>query len=68
MKRRSGCRYGATPLYIAAMGGYVAVVQCLVEQGADIDKADEDGTTPLMAALEEGHEEVAAYLRAAGAR
>jgi len=43
-------------------------VQYLVEQGADFDKATSAGITPLMAAEALGHAEVAAYLRAAGAR
>ena len=40
----------------------------MAEQGADIDKAGDSGYTPLGAAIAEGHAEVAAYLRAAGAR
>ena len=44
------------------------MVWCLVEHGADIDKPTSAGTTPLMVAEAAGHAEVAAYLRAAGAR
>jgi len=43
-------------------------VRYLVDWGADKDKATNDGYTPLMVAVEEGHAEVAAYLRAAGAK
>jgi len=44
------------------------VVRYLVEHGADINRPTNDGYTPLMAAEGAGHAEVAAYLRAAGAR
>ena len=40
----------------------------LVEQGADMDKGRSGGNTTLMVAEAQGHAEVAAYLRAAGAR
>lgn len=40
----------------------------LVEQGADTDKADNSGCIPVEVALQKGHTEVAAYLRAAGAK
>ncbi len=38
---------GATPLYIASHQCHVKVVKILVEKGADIDKANSDGYTPL---------------------
>ena len=59
---------GRTPLALAAAIGNFAVVKYLVEQGADKKKADSDGFSPLMAAQIFNHVEVAAYLRAAGAR
>ena len=37
-----GNRNGATSLYIAAQQGHIAVVQYLLEQGADKDKARDD--------------------------
>jgi len=43
-------------------------VRYLVEQGADKDKAVINGFSPLQVAYFRGHAEVAAYLRAAGAR
>ena len=38
------------------------VVRVLLEQGADIDKARDDGATPLYIASEEGHVEVVSVL------
>ena len=57
-----------TPLLMAAGNGSFMIVRYLVEQGADKNKADNYGTTPLRAALARRHTEVAAYLRAAGAK
>ena len=59
---------GWTPLLVAAQEDHIMVVQCLVEHGADKDKANDDGLTPLRIAQVKGHVEMAAYLRAAGAR
>jgi len=42
------------------------VVQYLVEHGADKDKANNYGWTPLSAARECGHVDIVAYLSAAG--
>ena len=42
-------------------------VRLLVEQGADKDKVDSDGWTPLFWASEEGHLDVAQYLVEQGA-
>ena len=43
------------------------MVQYLVQQGADINQADNDGITPLSVASSEGHTAVANYLREQGA-
>ena len=51
-----------TALWIAAMKGHLPVVQFLVEQGADMESACDDGATPLMVASEWGHLEVVRYL------
>jgi ankyrin repeat protein len=42
---------GATPLMRAATGGDVEVVKLLLDAGALVDLPNEDGTTPLMAAV-----------------
>nr|WP_206067951.1 ankyrin repeat domain-containing protein [Nonomuraea sp. FMUSA5-5] len=47
---------------------YQEIVRLLVAAGADVDLADRDGVTPLSHALAKGQTEVAALLRAAGAR
>jgi len=59
---------GLTPLLVATLRNELAVVRCLVEQGADKDKATSNGWSPLRIAQSKGYAEVAAYLRAAGAR
>ena len=69
---------GSSPLIMAVQQGHFPVVQYLVEQcadkdkaningylveqGADKDKANNDGTTPLMLACLFGHVDVAEYL------
>jgi hypothetical protein len=48
---------GATPLYVAAQTGNLALAQCLVEElGADVNQeAGYDGGTPLFIAAQKGH-------------
>ena len=61
-------RYGRTPLWWAAENGHEAVVELLVEKGADVNsKEDRDGRTPLWWAAENGHEEVVKLLLEKGA-
>ncbi|XP_078576145.1 uncharacterized protein LOC144861899 [Branchiostoma floridae x Branchiostoma japonicum] len=54
-------------LFEAARDGRVIVVQQLLKAGAEVDKADEDGTTPLSIAAQNGHLEVVQQLLNTGA-
>jgi ankyrin repeat protein len=46
---------GVTSLYTAADSGYVELVNLLLDNGAEIDRAStDDGTTPLYVASENG--------------
>lgn len=53
---------GQTPLHIAAIQGYVDVIQFLVSIGADPDVTDCNGWTPLHFASIEGHVEAVELL------
>jgi hypothetical protein len=53
-----------TALWMAAYRGYLTIVEMLVSGGADIDIADNEGTTPLEAARDLGHISVVKYLDA----
>ena len=56
-----------TALCTAAKDNHFAVVQYLVEQGADMEKGDCFGQTPLIWASFKGHLDVARYLLEQGA-
>ena len=45
----------STSLWIAAWKGNEEVIRFLLRAGADVDKATDDGCTPLLIAAEEGH-------------
>ena len=56
-----------TPLQIAALEGFVNIVQYLISQGCNVDCKNVDGDTPLIDAVENGHLEVVNLLLEAGA-
>ncbi|XP_063927802.1 uncharacterized protein LOC135140972 [Zophobas morio] len=49
------CMNGSTPLHWAAHKGHNAVVDFLVEKGADVDEDDDYSRTPLCWAASDGH-------------
>ncbi|CAJ1359821.1 unnamed protein product [Effrenium voratum] len=56
-----------TPLQAAVENGHLEVVLCLLQAGADKDKADSGGKTPTHDAAARGHQEVVRCLLRAGA-
>lgn len=65
----AGARHGQTALYFAASKGRFDVVRLLVERGAQVDRRDRFfGSSPLDAALQGRHFEIARYLLAKGAK
>jgi ankyrin repeat protein len=59
-------RGGDTPLFIASHYGYKNIVEILVDKGADVNKNNNDGKTPLMAASR--FKDVVDYLMKHGAK
>lgn len=57
---------GTTALHTAISDENTEVVKFLVEQGADIDKADQHGWTPRAMAEYQGHEEIKGLFQAKG--
>ena len=51
-----------TPLLIACQKGHVDAARLLLDNGADVDRATEDGATPLHMARSQGHAAVGALL------
>jgi ankyrin repeat protein len=58
---------GLTPLLYAARAGCVGCVKAIVDGGADVDRPNPDGMTPMMMALDNGHPDVASFLLQRGA-
>ncbi len=57
----------AALLYDACEKGKVDVARLLLDKGAEVDRACEDGWTPLYIACQEGHVDVARLLLERGA-
>jgi ankyrin repeat protein len=58
---------GETPLHVAAGQWDVALVESLVQRGADVSRRRADGRTPYAIAELNGNREIADWLRAHGA-
>ena len=65
--RANGCSWNERAMIGAAQEGHETVVRALIEAGADINKADDDGWTPLYVASENGHTAVVRALIKTGA-
>ena len=59
---------GSTPLHHAASWGRVEVTELLVAEGADLNVRTISGVTALERALQNNHSQIAAFLRAHGAK
>lgn len=59
---------GYTPLFFAARDNHEPFAGLLIEHGADVNAAAEDGSTPLKLAEAAGHREMVQLLRSNGAR
>jgi ankyrin repeat protein len=61
-------RAGWTPLHYAAGMGFSALVQPLLDRGADPSHRDEEGRTPLDVAMDADHSDIADVLRSRGVK
>ena len=58
---------GEVPLHMAAYGGYLTIVELLLDSGAKVDVGNEYGETPLFYAARKGYAAVARLLLQRGA-
>jgi ankyrin repeat protein len=58
---------GLTPLLYAARAGCLGCVQTMIKAGADKDRPNPDGMTPMIMALDNGFPDIARYLLEQGA-
>ncbi|MCB9228627.1 MAG: ankyrin repeat domain-containing protein [Deltaproteobacteria bacterium] len=58
---------GWAPLFWAARNGHRAVAELLIQAGADVNQADNDGRSPLYWAAWQGKKDIVELLIAAGA-
>ena len=58
---------GCSPLHCASALGYSAVVEELINAGADLEASGEDGTSPLLVSIANGRTDVALTLIRSGA-
>ncbi|XP_063396064.1 uncharacterized protein LOC134680765 [Mytilus trossulus] len=58
---------GSSSLHIACFMGYFEIIECLLQNGADINLPKLDGTTPLFYACELGHANIVGLLLDRGA-
>lgn len=63
----NGYRKNKSLLHYAAEADKLEIAKYLVESGIEVDMPDDDGETPLFAAIESGGAEVLAYLLSKGA-
>ncbi len=59
--------YGVSLLYLAAAKGDLAILQLLIEHGAEVDQTSDAGNSPLMVAAANGHVETIKLLLEHGA-
>ena len=62
------CQVKTPPLHLAAMRGLVDIVKLMIEHGADINRKDTFGMTPLMLAQQMRRPVMANFLRSQGAK
>lgn len=58
---------GWTPLHQAAAQGRLAIIEMLLDRGAEAGSRNDDGRTPVDMAVEKGHDDAAELLRRHGA-